>query len=70
MTVARGAAPTKSPIHGVLGMAGVGKTTALIGLRNDSKIRAHFTNGVLYMSLESAATVEGVTAELSKKSYN
>lgn len=36
--VARG---TKHPVHGVSGMAGVGKTTALIGLRHDPKLRAH-----------------------------
>lgn len=63
VTVARGA---MSPVHGVSGMAGVGKTTALIGLGHDTEFRKHFTDGVLYMSLGAAATVEHVACELSK----
>lgn len=57
VTVARG---SQSPIHGVSGMAGVGKTIALNGLGHNPKIRSHFTDGVLY------TTVEHVTAEVSK----
>lgn len=63
VTVARGKA---SCVHGVSGMAGVGKTTALIGLGHDQKIKAHFVHGVLYMSLGAAATEESVANELSK----
>lgn len=37
LTVARGA---RSPVHEVAGMAGVGKTTALIGLDHDSDSKA------------------------------
>lgn len=54
---ARGAS---SAVHGVTGMAGVGKTTALIGLAHDLEIRAHFVDGVLYMSLSATAISERV----------
>lgn len=55
VTVARGA---PSPIHGISGMAGVGKTIALIGLAHDQKIKTHFVDGVLYMSIGATATEE------------
>lgn len=63
VTAARG---VSSSVHGVSGMAGVGKTTALIGLGHDPEVKAHFVHGVLYMSLGAAATEEIVSNELSK----
>lgn len=63
VTVARGA---QSAVHGVSGMADVGKTIALVGLGHDPEICEYFADGVLYMSLGAAATVEHATAELSK----
>lgn len=53
-------------VHGVSGMAGAGKTMALIGLGHDEDIRTHFVDGVLYMSIGATATVEHVTGQLSK----
>lgn len=67
VTVARGAphaGTVPNPAHGVSGMAGVGKTTALIGLGHDADIQAHFVDGVLYMSIGATATVEHITREL------
>lgn len=58
--MARGAS---SSVHGVSGMAGVGKTTALIGIGHDPKTQAHFVDGILYMSLGAAATEESVANE-------
>lgn len=34
-------------IHGASGMAGVGKTTALIALGHDQDVQDHFSDGVL-----------------------
>lgn len=62
-TVERGAS---SSVHGALGMAGVGETTALIGPGHEGEMKAHFVDGVLYMSLGAAATKETVANELSK----
>lgn len=47
-------------------MAGVGKTTALIGLGHDPEIRAHFTDGVLFLSLGANATEDSVINDLVK----
>lgn len=69
ITVARGASRpqgTLPPVHGASGMAGVGKTTALIGLGHDEDVQAHFNDGVLYMSIGASATVGHVTTELWK----
>lgn len=62
-TVARGALCL---VHGISGMAGGGKTTALIGRGHDSEVRAHFADGVLCMSLGAAAKEESVANELCK----
>lgn len=47
-------------------MAGVGKSTALIGIAHDRDIREHFVHGVLFLSIGVAATVGDVTNELEK----
>lgn len=69
VTVARGArlkSGRHNPVHGVSGMAGVGKTVALIGLGHDEDIQNHFTDGVLYMSIGANATLGHVITELWK----
>lgn len=48
------------------GMAGVGKTTARIELGHDAKIREHFKDGVLFMSLGAEATAMKITGELDE----
>lgn len=63
VTVARGA---PFSVHGVSGMAGVGKTTALVGLAHDPTIQSHFDGGILYMSLGAVATVEHVASSLGQ----
>lgn len=55
-----------SPIQAVSGVGGVGKTTALIGLGHDPKIRAHFVHGVIFMPLGAAASETSVAKELVK----
>lgn len=62
---ARGAAGSAT-VHGASGMAGVGKTTALIALGHDDAVRKHFSDGVLYMSLGADASVEQIARSLSK----
>lgn len=68
VTVARGASTTgvQFPLHGVSGMAGVGKTIALIGLGHDDDIMSHFRQGVLFMRAGATATVRHLTSELCK----
>lgn len=67
VTVARGASTaTHLPVHGVSGMAGVGKTIALIGLGHDDDIKSHFADGVLFMTIGANATVGHLTSELCK----
>lgn len=63
VTVARGAI---SPVHGVSGMSGVGKSTALVGLAHDSKIRDNFVDGILYVEVGAAATEKDIALTLSK----
>lgn len=53
-----GAVRAKLPVHGVSGMAGVGKTTALIGLGHDDDIKTHFKDGVLFTKAGAFATVD------------
>lgn len=62
--VAHGAA-TSPVVHGATGMAGVGKTMALIALGHDEAIRTHLRDGVLFMSLGADASVEHVTRGLA-----
>lgn len=69
VTVARGASGARRaslPVHGVSGMAGVGKTTALIGLGHDDDIKAHFLDGVFFMSIGASASEGHVIIELEK----
>lgn len=47
-------------------MAGVGKTTALVGLGHEPKIKTHFVDGALFLSLGASATKESATNELHK----
>lgn len=58
--------PTAGPftLHGVSGMAGTGKTTALMAMAHDAEIREQFTDGVLYMKIGRDATEEDVLREL------
>lgn len=53
-----------SAMHAVSGMAGVGKTTALIGISHDADLRKHFSDGILYMSLGAEASEETIVSEL------
>lgn len=53
-------------MHGASGMAGVGKTFALIALGHDKEVRGHFKDGVLFMSLGANASVGHITRGLSK----
>ncbi len=46
------------PAHGVVGMAGVGKTIALQGLARDREICQRFPDGIQYIGLGQAATVQ------------
>lgn len=54
------------PVHAVSGMTGAGKTTALIGLAHDPKVKECFTDGILYLPLEATSTEKHVLLELSK----
>lgn len=65
VVVARGAARC-AIVHGATGMAGVGKTTALVALGHDETVRNHFQDGVLFMALGADATVESVACEISR----
>ncbi len=47
-----------NPAHGVVGMAGVGKTIALQGLASDKDIHETFPDGIQYISLGQEATVQ------------
>ncbi len=58
------AAGVMKPTHGLVGMAGVGKTIALKGLAHDKDVRNRFPDGVLYMSLGQGATVQTALREL------
>lgn len=53
-------------MHGVSGLAGVGKTISLIALGHDEDIKAHFIDGVLYMTIEGNAINGQVADELNK----
>lgn len=63
--VARGGA-RPATLHGASGMAGAGKTTALIALGHDEAVRNHFGDGILYMTLGADASVESIARGLSK----
>lgn len=63
VTVSRKAA---FPVHGISGMAGVGKSTALVALGHDADIREYFADGVLYMSLGANATKHHIACELNR----
>ncbi len=52
--------------YGIFGMAGVGKTVALVGLTSDREIRERFPDGILFMTLGQSATVQSVIGELKK----
>lgn len=58
--------PTRRPflVHGVSGMSGTGKTSALSALAHDPDIRCAFPDGVLYIKLGRDATEEEVLCEL------
>ncbi len=48
------------PGYGIVGMSGVGKTVALLGLAHECAIRSRFPDGVLLMTLGQGATIETV----------
>ncbi len=52
--------------YGVVGMAGVGKTVALLGLASDREIHDRFPDGILFMALGQGATLQSVIGELKK----
>ncbi len=60
------AAGQLNPAHGVVGMAGVGKTIALQGLACDGDIRERFPDGIQYLSLGQGATVQIAVGEIAK----
>lgn len=62
---ARGAA-TSAVVHGASGMAGVGKTTALIALGHDKDVRSHFCDGGLFMTLGADVSVNQITDRLAR----
>ncbi len=55
-----------NPSHGVLGMAGVGKTIALQGLAGDKDVRSRFPDGIQYVSLGQAASVQTAIHEIAR----
>ncbi len=55
-----------NPAHGVLGMAGVGKTIALQGLASDQDVRTRFPDGIQYLSLGQAAGVQTAIQEIAR----
>ncbi len=55
-----------NPAHGVVGMAGVGKTIALQGLASDKDIRHRFPDGIQYISLGYEATVQTAVQEIAR----
>ncbi len=64
-TVSAAAGVMKSAC-GVVGMAGVGKTVALLGLAHDTDIRFRFPDGIFFMTLGQGATAQIVIRELVK----
>lgn len=69
VTVARGASSATGAqlaVHGVSGLAGVGKTVGLNAPGHDVDIKNHFVDGVLYMSVGATATAGHLTRELCK----
>lgn len=60
-----GSAVRSSFVSGATGMAGVGKTTALIALGHDEAVRRHFRDGVLYLTLGAGASVKSITLGLA-----
>lgn len=63
---ASGAATSVVIVHGASGMAGVGKTTALIALGHDRHVRNIFKDGVLCMVLGADASGKHVTDKLAE----
>lgn len=61
VTAASGA---RSSVHAVSGMAGVGKTIALVGLGHDVDLKEYFCDGILFMSLGAQATEEKIAGQL------
>ncbi len=55
-----------NPAHGVLGMAGVGKTIALEGLASDKYVCSLFTDGIQYLGLGQAASVQTAIQEIAR----
>ncbi len=51
--------------YAVVGMAGVGKTIALLGLALDGDIRARFPDGIHYLSFGPDSTVQDAIAEIA-----
>ena len=49
---------------GVTGMGGVGKTTALIGLANDTDVREKFSEGIYFVEVGKDATDEKIIRSL------
>ncbi len=52
--------------HGVLGMAGVGKTVALQGLCYDKDVKKQFPGGIHYMKFGRDATLQTAIPEIAK----
>ncbi len=55
-----------NPVHGVVGMAGVGKTIALQSLTSDKDIRERFPDGIQYISLGQDATAQTAVKEIAR----
>ena len=49
---------------GVTGMGGIGKTTALIGLANDTEVREKFSDGIYFVPVGKDATVDKLIRSL------
>ncbi len=49
VTAALGAAQCNAPLSGIVGMGGVGKTSALIGLGYDDDVRRRFSDGIHFL---------------------
>ncbi len=60
------AAGALNPAHGVVGMAGVGKTIALQGLAGDKDVRLRFPDGIQYVSLGQTASVQTAIQEIAR----
>lgn len=59
-------AASGSKTHGVVGMAGTGKTVAIIGLSTQGDIKARVKHGIYFMSFGQEATEKMVVQEITK----